>query len=55
MENQQRLDGRPFAVLVMSAISWPVVRPHIEEISVAIDDAGPVWSRRSIAACSLHV
>ena len=28
MENQQRLDGRPFAVLIMSAINWPVVRPH---------------------------
>jgi predicted nuclease of predicted toxin-antitoxin system len=41
MENQQRLDGRPFAVLVMSAINWPVVRPHIEKISIAIDDARP--------------
>ncbi len=24
MENQQQLEGRPFAVLVMSAINWPV-------------------------------
>ena len=24
MENQQQLEGRPFAVLVMSAITWPV-------------------------------
>jgi hypothetical protein len=41
MGNQQRLEGRPFAVLVMSAINWPVIRPHIEKISVAIDDARP--------------
>jgi predicted nuclease of predicted toxin-antitoxin system len=41
MEKQQRLEGRPFAVLVMSAINWPVVRPHIEKISAAIDDARP--------------
>ncbi len=41
MENQQRLEGRPFAVLVMSAINWPVVRPHIRKISVAIDEARP--------------
>ena len=30
MENQQRLEGRSFAVLVMSAINWPVVRPPVE-------------------------
>jgi hypothetical protein len=41
MENQQRLEGLPFAVLIMSAISWPVVRPHIHKISVAIDEARP--------------
>jgi hypothetical protein len=39
MENQQRLEARPFAVLVMSAINWPVIRPHIEKISIAIDAA----------------
>jgi predicted nuclease of predicted toxin-antitoxin system len=41
MGNQQRLEDRPFAVLLMSAINWPVVRPHVEKISVAIDDARP--------------
>jgi hypothetical protein len=41
MEKQQRLEGRPFAVLVMSAINWPVIRPPIAVISVAIDDALP--------------
>jgi len=41
MEMQQRLEGRPFAVLIMSAINWPVIRPHIHNISAAIDDARP--------------
>ena len=41
MESQQRLEGRPFAVLIMSAINWPVVRPHILKISVALDEAQP--------------
>jgi len=41
MENQQQLEGRPFAVLVMSAINWPVVRPHIHKIAAAIDEAQP--------------
>jgi len=41
MESQQRLEGRPFAVLVMSAINWPVVRPHVHKISVALDGAKP--------------
>ncbi len=39
MENQQRLEGRPFAVLIMSSINWPVVRPHIHKISAALDEA----------------
>ncbi len=41
MENQQRLEARPFAVLIMSAINWPVVRPHVHKIAVAIDEAQP--------------
>jgi predicted nuclease of predicted toxin-antitoxin system len=39
MDKQQRLEGRPFAVLIMSAINWPVVGPHIDKISVALDKA----------------
>ena len=39
MERQQRLQGRPFAVLIMSAINWPVVKPHIPKISTALDEA----------------
>ena len=41
MDKQQRLEGRPFAVLIMSAINWPVVKLHIETISVALDAAQP--------------
>ena len=41
MEKQQPLAGRPFAVLIMSAINWPVIRPHIDRISAAIGDARP--------------
>ena len=41
MDKQQRLEGRPFAVLIMSAINWPVVRTHIQNISAALDAAQP--------------
>ena len=41
MQNQQRLEGRLFAVLIMSAINWPVVRPHVHKIAAAIDEARP--------------
>jgi len=41
MENQQRLDDRPFAVLIMSAINWPVVQPHVHKIAAALDVARP--------------
>jgi len=41
LENQQRIEGRPFAVLIMSAVNWPVIRPHIHIISAALDAARP--------------
>jgi predicted nuclease of predicted toxin-antitoxin system len=41
MDKQQRLKGRSFAVLILSAINWPVIKPHIHVISVALDDAKP--------------
>jgi hypothetical protein len=41
MEKQQRLAGRSFAVLILSAINWPVIRPHIHAISSALDEAKP--------------
>ncbi len=39
MTNQQRLEGRRFAVLIMSAINWPIVRRYVHEISEALDTA----------------
>jgi predicted nuclease of predicted toxin-antitoxin system len=41
MASQQQLAGRPFAVLILSAINWPVVRPHVHRIAVALDTAQP--------------
>jgi predicted nuclease of predicted toxin-antitoxin system len=41
MQNQQQFEGRPFAVLVMSAINWPVILPHVSKISDAIDATEP--------------
>ena len=39
MPNQQQLEGRPFAVLIMSAINWPVIEPHLDKIAATIDEA----------------
>jgi hypothetical protein len=36
MPYQQPLAGRPFAVLILSAINWPVIRPHVGKIAAAI-------------------
>ena len=41
MPNQQQLAGRPFAVLIMSAINWPIVKPHVAKIAAAIAAAKP--------------
>jgi hypothetical protein len=41
MPNQQQLAGRSFAVLIMSAINWPVVRPHVDRIAAAVVAAKP--------------
>jgi len=41
MPNQQQLAGRPFAVLIMTRINWPVVKLHLTKIVTAIDAALP--------------
>jgi hypothetical protein len=41
MPTQQHLHDRPFAVLILSAINWPVIRRHIAAIEVAIERAEP--------------
>jgi hypothetical protein len=41
MQSQQHLVGLPFAILILSAINWPVVRPHVHQISLAISECKP--------------
>ena len=41
MSSQQPLAGRPFAVLVFSAISWPLIKRHLPAITIALDQARP--------------
>lgn len=41
MPNQQQLAERSFATLIMSAINWPLVRPHVDKIAAAIYTAQP--------------
>lgn len=41
LQKQQDLSRRPFAVLVLSAINWTVIRKNILTISEAIDAARP--------------
>ena len=41
IQNQQRLEARPYAVLIMSSINWPVIRLHVHKISAALDDVRP--------------
>ena len=45
MQSQQRLEGRSFAVLVLSALNWPAIQPHIETIAFAVDAAMPATIR----------
>ena len=41
LPKQQRLEDRPFAVVVLSAINWAVIRKYVPTISTAIDSAAP--------------
>jgi hypothetical protein len=41
MPNQQQLQRRPFAVLIMSAINWSIVKQHLAKIVAVIDAAMP--------------
>jgi hypothetical protein len=38
---QDRLSERPFAVLLLSTIHWPSVKPHVGEIAAAVDESSP--------------
>jgi len=35
IQYQQPLAGRPFAVPILPAINWPVIRPHVDRIAAA--------------------
>jgi hypothetical protein len=39
MQAQQRLGGRGFGVVILSAISWPVILAHVEAVIAAIGKA----------------
>lgn len=41
MPNQQVMHGRPFAVLVLSTISWPLMKQHLSAIATILDQAVP--------------
>jgi predicted nuclease of predicted toxin-antitoxin system len=53
MEKQQRLEGRPFAVLILSAINWPVIRPHIDKVSSAINETE--WGTVTTIDCGVFI
>jgi len=55
MENQQRLEGRPFAVLIMSAINWPVVGHMFIKSRPPSMPRAPAPSRPSNAAYSNRI
>jgi hypothetical protein len=41
LQAQQNLARRPFAILIMTAVNWPIVRPHVAKIAAAVDSANP--------------
>jgi hypothetical protein len=41
MTYQQNLSGRRTAIVSLSAISWPIIEPHLAKIVKAIDEAEP--------------
>jgi hypothetical protein len=41
MGTQQHLRNRPFTTLVLSALNWPVIKPHVGKIAEALDKCMP--------------
>jgi hypothetical protein len=37
MQSQQQLLNRPFAVLILSALNWPVIEPHVAKVAEALN------------------
>jgi hypothetical protein len=38
---EQNLTGRKIALVSLSAVSWPVIEPHVQKIVDAVDNAKP--------------
>jgi hypothetical protein len=53
MPDQQQLENRTFAVLILSAINWPVIRPYVEKIASAVAAAQP--GTVTLIECGLFV
>jgi len=41
LQNQQTIQGRSFAVVLLSAINWPILRRYLPTIAQAVDGATP--------------
>jgi hypothetical protein len=41
LEAQQSLQGRPFAILLLSTNHWPSIRPHVSKISEVLHTCEP--------------
>ena len=41
LQSQQDLAGRPFGIVLLSAINWPVIRKHLPAIADAVASAVP--------------
>jgi hypothetical protein len=39
--SQQSIEGRPFAVLLLSCNHWPTMEPHVAKITASVDAAKP--------------
>ncbi len=38
---QQNLDGRKIALIILPSGRWPLVKPHLQEVVNAVDEAAP--------------
>ena len=59
LQFEQNMQGRKIALVSLSAVSWPVIEPHVAKIVEAVDagcpwliPAGRYWQVRQIAAAS---
>jgi len=41
LHHEQNMSGRKIALISLSAVSWPVIEPHVAKIADAVDNAKP--------------